>query len=84
LKLDALKLAIAAGITYAVCVLTFGITTLLFKWGAKIVWILGTIYIGYAPTVLGSIIGAVWAFGCAFLAAYVLVWIYNKQIKQQP
>ena len=81
MKLDEMKIALAAGITFAFCIFLTGLSTMLFNWGAKWVWILGTVYIGYKPTILGSIIGAIWAFVDAFILVYIFAWIYNKLLK---
>jgi len=50
-------------------------------YGTDIVSLIGTVYIGYAPTIAGAIIGAVWAFIDAIIGCYIFVWIYNKLAK---
>lgn len=38
---------------------------------------LGRIYIGYAVTPLGSVIGFVWGFFDALIAGAIFAWLYN-------
>ncbi len=59
---------------YFFCLGVFG----MFGWGAELVTALGSLYIGYEATLLGSVIGALWAFAEGFVAGALVAWIYNK------
>lgn len=50
-------LGIAIGVLWAVYVLFCGITAM-FGWGIALVDAISSLYIGYSPSVLGGIIGA--------------------------
>jgi len=39
---------------------------------------LSSVYIGYGPTFVGSISGAVWAFVDGLLFGVVVAWLYNR------
>ena len=75
--LSVTKFGIAGGITWALGVLLLG---LLGTYGVKtpLIGAIGTLYIGYSATILGSIIGAIWAFIDGFIGCAIFAWIYNK------
>ena len=80
-KLDVKAFALAIGIVWSVAMFILGIMAMVCGWGAKFVEILSLLYIGYSPTLLGSIIGAVWGFVDAGIGAAVVAWLYNKFAK---
>ena len=80
--LGVLSLGVALGITNALIVFLLGITTALAGWGILVVQVLATLYIGYEPTLLGAITGAVWAFVDAFIVGILFAWIYNKLVRR--
>ncbi len=47
-------------------------------WGSGIMHGMATLYIGYKPTMPGSIIGGIWGFFDAGLAGVIIAWLYNK------
>ena len=77
-KCDVFALGLGIGILFAAYAFLLGLSALVFDWGTELVEIMGKLYIGYAPTFLGSIIGAIWAFVDGFIAGVVIAWIYNK------
>jgi hypothetical protein len=42
--------------------------------------LLGQYFIGYRVTFLGSLIGAIYAFVCGYLAGALVGWIYNRVV----
>lgn len=75
--LDARALALAGGVTWSAVVLLAGIGAMFVPgWQSMVNW-LGQFYLGYAPTVTGSAIGAVWGFLDFFIGLYVFAWLYN-------
>jgi len=71
-----LALGVAIGVLWAIYVAFVGIAAM-FGWGNAIVDALASLYIGYAASIIGAIIGAVWAFVDGFIAGVVIAWIYN-------
>ena len=65
-----------------VVVFLLGLTTALAGWGILVVQVLSTLYIGYEPTLLGAITGAVWAFVDAFVIGVLVAWIYNRLVRR--
>lgn len=71
-----LALGVAIGVVWALYVFFAGIFAM-FGWGNALVDTLGSFYIGYGASIIGAIIGAVWAFFDGFVAGIVIAWIYN-------
>ena len=80
-KLNVMGFAIAWGASFGVWIMILGWMAM-FGWGNKIVDILSSLYIGYAPTWLGGIIGGVWGFFDWAIGAAIVAWIYNMFIKE--
>jgi hypothetical protein len=70
-------LGIAIGVVWAAYIFFCGITAI-FGWGNALVEAISSLYIGYGPTFLGSVIGAVWGFVDGYIAGVVIAWIYNR------
>ncbi|OIO80414.1 hypothetical protein AUJ84_03580 [Candidatus Pacearchaeota archaeon CG1_02_32_132] len=75
---DVRKLALSLGLTWSLGIFVLGLAAMFWGWGTGVVILLGTLYLGYDSTFLGSIIGAVWAFVDGFVAGWLIAWIYNK------
>ena len=80
-KLDVKAFGLACGIVWGVCTLLLGILTLTCGWGTRFVKSLSSLYVGYGPTILGSIIGGIWGFVDAGIGAAIIAWLYNKLAK---
>jgi len=78
-KLDIKAFAFAVAVTWALGVLLLGIISM-FGWGEEAVRVLGSVYIGYAPTVTGTIVGTLWGLIDGALAAAVAAFLYNKLV----
>ena len=35
-------------------------------------------YMGFGPTLVGSLIGAAWGFGEGFIAGFLIAFVYNR------
>ncbi len=71
------KFGIAGGITWALGVLALGLMGT-YGWETPVIGAIGSLYVGYGATFLGSIIGALWAFVDGFIGCVIFAWIYNK------
>ena len=60
--LGVVSFGLAVGVTWALGVFVLGLAAGLFDWGVPVVEILSSLYIGYSPTFVGSVVGAVWGF----------------------
>ncbi|HXJ83920.1 MAG TPA: bacteriophage holin [Candidatus Methylomirabilis sp.] len=67
----------ALGVTWGAGVLMLGLIGVI-GWGRAVVDVLGSLYLGFRPTLLGSVIGGAWAFVDGALAGVVVAWLYNR------
>jgi hypothetical protein len=75
-KCRPLALGVAIGAVWAFYVFGLAIAAM-FGWGTALVDTLASLYIGYGASIIGAIIGAVWAFIDGFIAGVLIAWIYN-------
>lgn len=76
-KLAPAKFGFAWGVMWALGILLTALTAWLWGYGLEFVQALSTIYIGYSPTFLGGIIGAIWGFIDFFIFTWLVALIYN-------
>ena len=79
--LKVLSFGLALGLVWAIVVFALGLSAEFGGYGMKMVDILESIYFGYTPSLLGSFIGAVWAFFDALIGGIVVAWVYNAFCK---
>ncbi|MCL5017276.1 MAG: bacteriophage holin [Patescibacteria group bacterium] len=80
-KLNVRAFAFAWGLSFGLYFLILGWTAM-FGWGNQIVEVASSLYIGYAPTFWGGIIGGIWAFADWTLGAAIVALIYNAAVKE--
>jgi fructose-specific phosphotransferase system IIC component len=78
MTLGVISFGLALGVTSAVFVFILGIMAAFFGWGLQLAQVLSSLYIGYGPTFVGTIAGAVWAFVDGFVAGALIAWLYNR------
>jgi hypothetical protein len=77
MRLSVKGLGLALGVTWGAGVLMLGLIGAI-GWGRAVVDVLGSLYLGFRPTLLGSVIGGAWAFVDGALAGVVVAWLYNR------
>lgn len=80
-RLGVISLGLAIGVTAAIYVFLLGVAAGLFGWGVVAVGVLSNLFIGYEPTMVGSIAGAVWAFVNGLIAGILIGWLYNSFLR---
>ncbi|MBW2998437.1 bacteriophage holin [Candidatus Woesearchaeota archaeon] len=80
-KLDVKAFALATGILFAISSFFLGIVAM-FGWGFKLITLFASFYKGFAPTVLGSFIGALWGFVDGFIGGFIIASVYNWFAKE--
>lgn len=80
-KLPALKLAIALGLAWGSALLIIGLLAWQCDLGASWVGVLSGLYMGFAPTCFGCLIGAGLGFIDGFVAGLLIAWFYNRYLK---
>ncbi len=76
-RLSACALGAAFGVITALGTLIIGILAMHFKIGHAWVTLLGSVYIGYAATFKGVIVGTLWGFVDGYICGTVIAWVYN-------
>lgn len=76
--LGVISLGLAIGVTSAIAVFLLGIMAWLFGWGVEVASALSGLYIGYGPSFVGAIAGAVWAFVDGLILGVMIAWFYNR------
>jgi len=74
---NVVNLGLALGVTWAIGVFLLGMVAAFLGWGHGMVHPLGSLYIGFEATFIGSIIGAIWGFVDAFIFGVILAYFYN-------
>jgi len=77
-RLGVISFGLAMGVTAGFFVFVLGIVAGLSGWGMFVVEALSSVFIGYAPNLVGSIAGAVWAFVDGLVAGVMVSWLYNR------
>jgi len=68
---------LALGIVWGLGVLLLGLAAWQFAWGVAFLDLLASVYVGYAATLTGSLIGFGWGFLDAFIGGVVFAFLYN-------
>ena len=77
-RLHVSSLGLAFGVLWGASVCVVALIAMAHgSYGMEFVNAIGTLYIGYKATWLGSLIGLVWGFIDAFVMGVVLAWLYN-------
>jgi hypothetical protein len=82
-KCQPLALGVAIGVLWALYVFLAAIFAM-FDWGVPVVEVLASLYIGYAASIGGAVVGAIWAFVDGFIAGVVIAWVYNMVAREAP
>lgn len=76
-RLSPVALGLAFGVTWGVSVLIMGLVAYYLTIGTGFVVAMGTLYVGYEASIIGSLIGGVIGFVDAFIGGLVIAWLYN-------
>jgi O-antigen/teichoic acid export membrane protein len=77
-KLGVFAFAMAIGIASALGVLLLGLAGHFFQSGLSIITLASSIYVGFEPTILGAVIGGLWAFLEGAIWGAIVAALYNK------
>lgn len=76
-KLHPARLGVALGLTWAIGMFLLGLSAWLFNYGTDLVTVMASLYKGFGPSFVGSIIGAAWGFVDFFITGLLISWFYN-------
>jgi len=80
-KLDVRAFGVALGVAWGGAMFVLGVIDIFTVWGDAFGAVMATCYLGYSPTLVGSIIGGLWGFCDAGIGGVVFAWLYNKLAK---
>lgn len=78
MTLNPKALGLAFGVLGALSMFFLGLAATFFGWGTDLISLIGTVYIGYDASLVGSVMGGVWGFVEGFVCGFVAAWLYNK------
>lgn len=79
--LNVFGVAIGIGAAWAFMIFFAGIASI-FNWGLGFVTAMSSVYIGYGPSILGTLIGTFWGFIDGAIFGIIFAAIYNTVIKK--
>ncbi len=82
-KLDVRACGIALGLVAAIGMFVLGTINILFFWVESYRRVVNILYLGYPPTLVGVIFGALWAFVCAYVLGACFASLYNRIVKER-
>lgn len=77
LRLHPWALGLAVGLLWGVSVLLMGLLATYLAYGNAFVSAMSLLYVGYEPSIKGSVIGGVIGFVDAFIMGAIVAWLYN-------
>ncbi len=82
MALNPKKLGLAAGIVWGATIFLTTLISVATGYGKAFLESYGSLHPGYSISLLGSVVGLVYAFICAFVGLYVFGLIHNKLEKK--
>ena len=76
-KLNSVGLGLAIGILWGVSLFALGLMAHFYVYGKPFVDPLSTLYLGYEPSIRGSIIGGLIGLIDGFFTGFLIAWLYN-------
>ena len=76
-RLHVFCFGLAIGLTWAIGVFLMGISGYFAQVNPQITQLMGQIYIGFEPTIKGSLIGALWGFLDGLITGILIAFFYN-------
>ncbi len=80
-KLDARALALSFGLCWGGAMLLVGWAATV-GWGVKFVEVMGSIYIGFEPSLTGALVGGIWGFVDGMLGGLIVALLYNLFVRK--
>jgi hypothetical protein len=81
-RLDVKAFGFALGVVWGGLMFILGIADMLYFWGNTWGRMMTIIYVGYSPTVFGSIVGAAWGFVYSSLLGFAIALMYNRFVEE--
>ncbi len=82
MELNVKALAAGLGVSWSILVLLTGWASI-FGWGTGFVEMMSSLYIGFAPTFSGGVIGAIWGFIDGAIGGAIIAVVYNAVVRKK-
>jgi len=76
-RLSPVGLGLSLGVLWGLSILILGLLAYFHSYGKPFVEAMGVLYVGYEPSVQGSILGGIIGFVDAFITGVLIAWLYN-------
>lgn len=76
-KLSPKALGLSLGILWGLSVFFLGLAAYYYSYGKPFIDTMATLYLGFEPSIKGSIIGGLLGFLNAFITGLIIGWLYN-------
>jgi len=76
-RLSVKGVAFACAVLWGLAILMLGVAGML-GYGRALIESLGSLYLGYAATMNGVLVGTVWALVDGLVGGAIFAWLYNK------
>lgn len=76
-RLSPLALGLSVGVVWGASIVIMGLLAHYFAYGTAFVTAVGVVYVGYEPSIMGSVIGGLFAFIDALVGGALIAWLYN-------
>jgi hypothetical protein len=80
-KLNIRNFALSCAIAWSLILLILGAVSTFLGWGSAMVMLLSSVYLGYAPTPWGILMGVLWGFVDAVIIGTAFAWMCNHFVK---
>lgn len=77
-RLKSASFGLAVGLLLSFFAFLLVILATYIGYGIELVELMGTVYWGVEPTLIGALITLPWAFVDGFIGGFLLAWIYNR------
>lgn len=76
-KLSPMGLGLSLGILWGLSIFGMGLMAYFYAYGKPFVEAMSVLYLGYEPSIKGSILGGIIGFVDAFIMGALIAWLYN-------
>lgn len=76
-RLSPLAFGLSLGVVWGASVVIMGLLAHYFAYGTAFVTAVGVVYVGYEPSIMGSLIGGLFGFIDALVGGVIIAWLYN-------
>ena len=80
--LGVISFGLAVGVTTALFTFVLGLMATFLGWGVELARVMASLYVGYSPTLGGTITGTVWGFVDGFVGGILIAWLYNRFLRR--